>query len=149
MDRDCGHRGAPPHALFPRLARVVARYLREKVEPVDPARMVDAFLSPCYDWMVERLGTALRPDPGAGEAAERPRLGTGRGPGSTSEVSFKTLREPFPVCKSHVNVDFPATGTQFRRFARNFPARTAITGSPRSTSWSIGSSSPNAIPNTR
>ena len=100
---------APPHVLFPQLARVVARYLREKVEPVDPARTVDAFLSPFYGWMVERLGEALRPDPGAGEAAERPRFETGRGPGSTSEVSFKTLREPFPVLKSHVNAVVPDT----------------------------------------
>ena len=38
---------------------------------------------------------------------------------------------------NRLGVDFPATGARFRRFARNFPANTAIIGSPRNTSWSI------------
>ena len=54
-----------------------------------------------------------------------------------------------PPNSRRFSVDFPATGAQFRRFARNFPARTAIIGSPRNASRSIESSSPNAIPHAR
>ena len=54
-----------------------------------------------------------------------------------------------PPNSNRLGVDFLATGAQFRRSARNFPARTAIVGPPRSTSRSIESSWPNAIPNAR
>ena len=100
---------APPHVLFTQLASVVARYLREKVWPVDPARDVDAFLSPWYGWLVERLVAAIQPDERTGEAVELPRVERGRGPGSTVEVDFETRREPYPVVKSHVNAVVPDT----------------------------------------
>ena len=100
---------APPHVLFAQLAAVVARYLDEKVRPVDPARDVDAFLSPWYGWLIERLVAAIRPDDEAGEASELPRLEGGRGPGSTAEVDFETRRAPYPVVKSHVNAVVPDT----------------------------------------
>ena len=100
---------APPHVLFTQLASIVARYLDEKVQPVDPARDVDAFLSPWYGWLVERLVAAIRPDDAAGEGVELPRVEEGREPGSTVEVDFETRREPYPVVKSHINAVVPDT----------------------------------------
>ncbi len=100
---------APAHVLFVQLAAIVHRYLGEKVQPVEPARDVDAFLSPWYGWLVERLMAAVGPDHEAGEDAELPRYESGRGPGSTAEVDFETRREPYPVVKSHVNAVVPDT----------------------------------------
>ena len=100
---------APAHVLFTQLAAIVDRYVREKVRPVEPARAVDAFLSPWYGWLVERLIAAIGPDHETGEAAELPRYESGRGPGSTAEVDFETRREPYPVLKSHVNAVVPDT----------------------------------------
>ena len=100
---------APAHVLFTQLASIVAQYVDEKVQPVDPARDVDAFLSPWYGWLIERLVAAIRPDDGAGESVELPRTEKGREPGSTVEVDFETRREPYPVVKSHVNAVVPDT----------------------------------------
>ena len=100
---------APPHVLFAQFASIVARYLEEKVEPVDPARDIDVFLSPWYGWLVERLVAAIKPDDRAGEDAELPRIEGGRGPGSTLDVDFETRREPYPVVRSHVNAVVPDT----------------------------------------
>ena len=100
---------APPHVLFPQFAAIAMRYLNEKVEPRDPAVPVDAFLSPWYGWMFERIFEAARPEDAAGEPAELPLYERGRGPGSTADVSFLTRREPFPVLKSHVNAVAPDT----------------------------------------
>ena len=100
---------APAHVLFVQLAAIVHRYLREKVQPIEPARNVDAFLSPWYGWMVERLVAAIGPDHETGEDAELPRYESGRGPGSTAEIDFETRREPYPVVKSHVNAVVPDT----------------------------------------
>ena len=102
---------APPHVLFTQLATIVDRYLKEKVDPVDPARRIDAFLSPWYGWLVERLIAAIRPDHGGGDEAEVPRYESARRPGSTAEVDFETRREPYPVIKSHVNAVVPDTAT--------------------------------------
>ena len=103
------HCMAPSHVLFPQLATIVRRYLAEKVSPVEPARDVDAFLSPWYGWLVERLLAAIHPDDESGEDGEAPCYETGRGPGSTIEVDFETRREPYPVMKSHVNAVVPDT----------------------------------------
>ena len=103
------HCDAPAHVLFPRIGAIVGRYLKEKVHAVEPAREVDAFLSPWYGWLVERLLAAIRPDDETGESAEAPCYETGRGPGSTAEVDFETRREPYPVMKSHVNAVVPDT----------------------------------------
>ncbi len=100
---------APAHVLFTQLASIVARYLGEKVEPIDPARDVDAFLSPWYGWLVERLVTAIQPDGEAGEDVELPRIESGREPGSTAEVDFETRRQPYPIVKSHINAVAPDT----------------------------------------
>jgi len=94
---------APAHVLFPQVARIVDRYLRERVEPIAPAELIDVFLSPYYGWVVERLVEALHGDADGGEAAELPRYETGRGPGSTAEVDFWTSREVREVTRSHVN----------------------------------------------
>ena len=101
--------GAPAHLLFPQLVTIVERYLAEKVQPVAPAQTVDAFLSPWYGWLVERLLAAIHPDDEAGEATEAPCYETGRGAGSTAEVDLRTRREPYPVMKSHVNAVVPDT----------------------------------------
>ena len=76
---------------------------------MDPARRVDAFLSPWYGWMVERLVAAVRLDGRAGGIVELPRAETGRRPGSTTDVDFETRREPYPVVKSHINAVVPDT----------------------------------------
>jgi type III restriction enzyme len=94
---------APPHVLFPQIARIVERYLRERVEPIPPANILDVFLSPYYGWVVERLRDAIHPDASRGEAAELPRYETTRGPGSTGDVDFWTSREVREVERSHVN----------------------------------------------
>lgn len=100
---------APAHVLFTQLAPIVARYVDEKVQPVEPARAVDAFLSPWYGWLLERLVASIHPDERSGEDAELPRIESGRGPGSTTEVDFETQREPYVVVKSHVNAVMPDT----------------------------------------
>ncbi len=100
---------APVHELFTQLVAIVERYMREKVQAVEPARGVDAFLSPWYGWLVERLLAEIQPDDQAGEEVELPRTESQRGPGSTAEVDYGTRREPYPVVKSHVNAVVPDT----------------------------------------
>ena len=100
---------APAHVLFPQIARIVRRYLREKVVPVAPSETIDVFLSPYYGWMIERLVEAIHPDERRGESAELPRYEANRGPGSTADVDFRTRNEPYPVVRSHVNAVVPDT----------------------------------------
>ena len=64
---------APPHVLFPQIGRIVDQYLRDRVEPIPPADLLDVFLSPYCGWVVERLAEAIRPGAARGEAAELPR----------------------------------------------------------------------------
>jgi type III restriction enzyme len=94
---------APAHVLFPQVARIVERYLREKVEPREPAEIRDVFLSPYYGWVIERLVGAIKPDTSLGEAPEVPRYEASRGPGSTAEVDFWTSRDVREVVKCHLN----------------------------------------------
>ncbi len=94
---------APAHVLFQQIVRIIERYLREKVQPLPPTQLVDAFLSPYYGWIVERLVEGIKPDSTAGEAPEIPRYEANRGPGSTAEVDFRTSRDVRPVIRSHVN----------------------------------------------
>jgi type III restriction enzyme len=100
---------APTHVLFPQIVKIVDRYLREFVDPVPPANILDVFLSPYYGWVVERLVEAIRPDTTQGEAPEIPRYEANRGPGSTAEVDFWTSREPREVVHSHLNYMVPDT----------------------------------------
>ena len=96
--------------------------LKEKIHPIEPARDVDACLSPWYGWLMERLLAAIRPDGEAGEAAEAPCCETGRGPGTTAEVDFETRREPYPVMKSQMNAvvsEISKVGETVRRAAKS------------------------------
>jgi type III restriction enzyme len=99
----------PNHVLFPQLAQIVWRYLKEKVEVRPPADLKDLFLAPYYGWIVEILLEALRPDTSEGEAPEIPRYESTRGPGTTSDVDYWTSREAVEVLRSHVNFVVPDT----------------------------------------
>ena len=79
------------------------------MNPIAPAKRVDAFLSPWYGWLLERLLEAIHPEADDADQAESPRYETNRGPGSTEEVDFETRQEPYPVTKSHVNAVVPDT----------------------------------------
>lgn len=94
---------APPHVLFPQLAQIAQRYLKEKVRPIHPANILDVFLSPYYGWVIERLGRAVKPDASQGEAPEVSRYEVTRGPGSTADVDFWTSKEVREVVHSHLN----------------------------------------------
>ena len=93
----------PPQVLFPQVARIVERYLRERVKPVSPADVRDVFLSPYYGWVIERLAEAIRPDTSQGEAPEVPRYESTRGPGSTADIDFFTSRDVREAVHCHVN----------------------------------------------
>ncbi|MBC6930760.1 MAG: type III restriction endonuclease subunit R [Candidatus Brocadia sp. AMX2] len=93
----------PAHILFPQIAKITDKYLKEKVRPIPPANILDVFLSPYYGWVIERLVEAIKPDASQGEAPEIPRYETSRGPGSTAEVDFWTSRDVREVMHSHVN----------------------------------------------
>jgi type III restriction enzyme len=93
----------PAQALFPQLAAIVDRYVREEVLVSPPADLRDLHFAPYYGWLVEVLVESIRPDAANGESPEIPRLEASRGPGSTSEVDFWTTREVREVNKSHVN----------------------------------------------
>lgn len=94
---------APAHVLFPQIVRIVQQYLKEKVEPISPANVLDVFLSPYYGWVIEIVTHAIRPDVTQGEVPEVPRYETSRGAGSTREVDFWTSRDVREVVKSHLN----------------------------------------------
>ena len=105
-DADCR---LPPGALFGQLYGIVRRYVEQKVVASPPADVKDAFLSPYYGYLIERLLQHVRPDAEAGETPELPRYERLRGAGSTAEVDFWTRREPYPVVKSHLNAVVPDT----------------------------------------
>jgi len=94
----------PAQVLFPQLAQIVERYIREEVVVAPPADLRDLHFAPYYGWLVEVLVESIRPDSANGEAPEIPRLEASRGPGSTGEVDFWTTREVREVSRSHVNV---------------------------------------------
>jgi len=90
-------------ALFPQLLSIARRYLTEKILALAPAEPLDAFLSPYYGWIIERLVGAIKPDVTSGEAPELPRYEPNRGPGSTADVDYWTGKDVREVLKSHVN----------------------------------------------
>ena len=97
--------GAANHVLFPQILRIVESYIAEKIEPGLATERIDAFLSPYYGWVIERLVEAIRPDAdAAGEAPELPVLEKSRKAGSTGDVSFWTSRDVREVVRSHVNL---------------------------------------------
>ena len=97
------HCSVPSHILFPQLADIVQRYLREKVRVQRPADVKDLFLAPYYGWVVERLVENIHGDVSQGESPEVPRYESTRGPGSTADVDFWTSREVREVNRSHLN----------------------------------------------
>ncbi len=94
---------APAHVLFPQFVRIVGWYIRERVEAIEPANILDVFLSPYYGWVLERIVGNIQADTSQGEAPEIPRYETSRGPGSTAEVDFWTSREVREIVHSHLN----------------------------------------------
>lgn len=93
----------PAHALFPQLARIVRRYVEEKVVWAPPADPKDLFLAPYYGWLVDILLQNLRGDVQSGEAAEVALVEATRKEGSTADVDFWTGRDVREVVRSHVN----------------------------------------------
>jgi type III restriction enzyme len=98
-----GHCEVPSHVLFPQVAAIVDRYLKEKVRVRPPAHVKDLFLSPYYGWLIERLLDAIGPDTTQGEAPEVPRYEANRGPGSTADVDYSTSRDVREVLRCHLN----------------------------------------------
>lgn len=94
---------APAHVLFPQFAKIVERYLMEKVRSIHPAEIRDVFCSPYYGWVIERLTNGVKPDISEGEAPEIPIYEANRGPGSTSEVDYWTSKDVRDVVQSHLN----------------------------------------------
>jgi type III restriction enzyme len=93
----------PAHVLFPQVLLAAQKYVDARVKPMKPFEKRDAFLSPYYGWIVERLTEAIRPDTAAGDAPELPRYESHRRAGSTADVDFWTGREVREVARSHVN----------------------------------------------
>jgi type III restriction enzyme len=93
----------PAQVLFPQMAAIVDRYVRNEVSAPPPGDLRDLHFAPYYGWLVEVLVESILPDAANGESPEIPRLESSRGPGSTSEVDFWTTREVREVSKSHVN----------------------------------------------
>jgi type III restriction enzyme len=93
----------PAQVVFPQMRAIVDRFVREKIEVVKPARLLELFLAPYYTYMIETIREAIRPDTSAGEEPELPVLERSRPAGSTGDVSFWTSRDVRAVVKSHVN----------------------------------------------
>lgn len=91
---------APSEVFAPCLV-AVKRFMATKVNVLGRAQLQDAFLSPYYGLMLERLTESMQV--GAFSGHELPKLESHRPPGSTSDVDFSSRRQPVPVLKSHIN----------------------------------------------
>jgi type III restriction enzyme len=94
---------APPHVLFPQILRIVQTYISSKIEARAPAMPLDAFLSPYYGWIIERLLGAIRPDTDAGEAPEVPDIDEER-PLRTADISVFTPKPVTEALRTHLNL---------------------------------------------
>jgi type III restriction enzyme len=115
----------PAHALFPQLARIVGRYVEERVVWAPPADPKDLFLAPYYGWLVDILLQNLRGDIEGGEAPEVALVEATRQGGSTADVDFWTSRDVREVARSHVNfvvADTKAWEQSAAYFIDNHPA---------------------------
>ncbi len=95
------HCQLPAAALFPQMLALVRRCFTEgKIEIRPPATLIDAFYSPWYGWLMERLLQAVLP---LTDEPEVPRYEQRRGAGTTADVDFWTSRPVAAVAHSHVN----------------------------------------------
>jgi type III restriction enzyme len=94
---------APPHVLFPQMLDIVQRFVREKVHVDSEEKRIDVFLAPYWGYAIERLTAEIRPAATDGELPELPRYERARGPGSTGEVDFWTVKEVREAAKTHLN----------------------------------------------
>jgi len=93
----------PARVIFPQMRAIVDRYIREKVQVVPPARLLELSVAPYYFYMIEVIREAIRPAVDKGEEPEIPILERSRPDGSTADVSFWTSRSVREVNRSHVN----------------------------------------------
>jgi type III restriction enzyme len=94
---------APAHVLFPQVLGIVEHYLAHRVRAQPPAHWLDAFLSPYYGWIIERLLGAIRPDGAAGEAPEVPDIDEDR-PLRTEDISLFTAKPVAEAARTHLNL---------------------------------------------
>jgi type III restriction enzyme len=94
---------APAHTLFPQVLAIVKRFVATKILVDSPEKRIDAFLSPYWGFVIERLVEAIHPDVSSGEAPEVPRYDKDRETGSTADTDFWTSKPVKEVKKSHLN----------------------------------------------
>lgn len=93
----------PPHRLFPQALQIVERCFSNHIVALAPFAPVDAWHSPFYGQILERLRLCIEPDTVQGEPPEIPLYERNREPGSTTDVSYWTSKEVWPVEHSHLN----------------------------------------------
>lgn len=92
----------PAQSLFPRLLKITHNYFDSHVEAQHPFEKVDAFHSPFYGLIFERINSLITMTHD-GHPVEVPVLEKHRPIGRTSEVDYWTTKEIYPVEKSHLN----------------------------------------------
>ena len=98
----------PTNMAFMQVLNIVQSFIDTKVKVINPANILDAFLSPYYGYIIDRLHQGIRPDD-KNKTPELPRYERMRDAGSTADVDFWTRRKPYAVKKSHINAVVPDT----------------------------------------